>query len=139
MNGRRIVVDANIAFRALSRGRNDLVAMLRPAGRLADSTLHAPQFLFVELFKHKERIVRASGLPEAEVIESLHALVARIEFHNEALVGIGHWMEAWRLCSPIDEKDTACLALTLHLDAQFWSEDEESKAGLRARGFDRFV
>ena len=58
MNGRRIVVDANIAFRALSRGRHDLVAMLRPAGRLADST---------------------------------------------------------------------------------WSEDEELKAGLRARGFDRFV
>ena len=64
VNGRRIVVDANIAFRALSRGRNDLVAMLRPAGRLAGSTLHAPRFLFVELFKHKERIVRASRLPE---------------------------------------------------------------------------
>ena len=37
VNGRRIVVDANIAFRALSRDRNDLIAMLRPAGRLADS------------------------------------------------------------------------------------------------------
>ena len=139
MNGRRIVVDANIAFRALSRGRNDLVAMLRPAGRLADSTLHTPRFLFVELFKHKERIVRASRLPEAEIIESLHALVARIEFHSESLIAIGDWMEAFRLCSPTDEKATAYIALALHLDAKFWSEDEELKAGLRARGFDRFV
>ena len=139
MNGRRIVVDANIAFRALSRGRNDLVAMLRPAGRLADSTLHAPRFLFVELFKHKERIVQASRLPEAEIIESLHALVARIEFHNEALIPIGDWMEAYRLCSPTDEKDTAYVALALHLDATIWSEDEELKTGLRTRGFGRFV
>ena len=136
---RRIVVDANIAFRALSRGRNDLVAMLRPGGRLADSTLHAPRFLFIELFKHKERIVRASRLPEAEVIEALGALVARIEFHNEALITIGHWMEAYRLCSPTDENDTAYVALALHLDADLWSEDEELKTGLRARGFDRFV
>ena len=139
MNGGRIVVDANIAFRALSRGRNDLVAMLRPAGRLADSTLHAPRFLFVELFKHKARIVQASHLPEAEIIESLHALVARIEFHNEALITIGDWMEAYRLCSPTDEKDTAYVALALHLEAKLWSEDDELKAGLRTRGFDRFV
>ena len=133
------MVDANIAFRALSRGRSDLVAMLRPAGRLAGSTLHAPRFLFVELFKHKERIVRAARLPEAEVIESLHALIARLEFHNEALIPIGHWMEAYRFCSPTDEKDTAYVALALHLEAELWSEDEELKSGLRARGFDRFV
>ena len=139
MSGRRIVVDANIAFRAISRGRSDLVAMLRPAGRLADATLHAPRFLFVELFKHKERIIRAARLPEEEILDSLHALIARLEFHNEALIAIGHWMEAYRLCSPTDEKDTAYVALALHLDAALWSEDEELKDGLRARGFDRFV
>lgn len=139
MNGRRIVVDANIAFRALSRGRNDLIAMLRPAGRLADATLHAPRFLFVELFKHKERIIRASRLPEPEVLESLHALVARIEFHNEALIALGTWLEACRLCAPTDEKDTAYIALALHLDAEVWTEDEELKTGLRSRGFDRFL
>ena len=64
------------------------------------------------------------------------ALVARIEFHNESLIPIGDWMEAWRLCSPTDENDTAYIALALHLDAKFWSEDEELQAGLRVRGFD---
>lgn len=135
MNEERVVLDANIAFRALSRGRNDLVAMLRPAGRLAGSTLHAPRFLFVELFKHKERIVRASRLLEAEVIESLHALVARVEFHNEALITIGHWMEAYRLCSPTDEKDTAYVALALHLDAKFL----ERRRGIEGRSADARV
>ena len=49
-------------------------------------------------FKHKERIGRASRLPEAEIIDSLYALVSRIEFHNESLIPAGDWMEAYRLC-----------------------------------------
>lgn len=52
---------------------------------------------------------------------------------------MGDWMEAYRLYSPTDENDTAYLALALHLDSTFWSEDAELKTGLRARGFDRFV
>lgn len=30
------------------------------------------------------------------------------------------------------------VALTLHLDGQLWTSDDELKAGLRAKGFDRF-
>jgi predicted nucleic acid-binding protein len=30
------------------------------------------------------------------------------------------------------------IALTLHLDGRLWTGDEELKAGLRAKGFDRF-
>lgn len=138
MSERRVVMDANIAFKVLSRGRDDLVERLRPAGPLAETTLHAPRFLFVELFKHKERLVRASRLPEMEVIEALHALVARIEFHDEALVPLGTWVEGFRLCAPTDEKDTSYVALALHLDGDLWTEDAELKAGLRTRGFNRF-
>lgn len=138
MSARRVVVDANVAWRALCRGREDLVEMLRPAGPLAGATLHAPRFLFVELFKHKERILRAARLPEAELLEAMHALVARVEFHDEALAPLGTWLEAFRLCAPTDEKDTPYVALALHLDAELWTEDEELKTGLRARGFDRF-
>ena len=131
-------MDANIAFKMLSRGREDLVERLRPNGRLAETTLHAPRFLFVELFKHKERMVRASRLPEMEIVEALHALVARLAFHDEALVPLGIWVEALRLCAPTDEKDTSYVALALHLDADLWTEDAELKAGLRSRGFNRF-
>ena len=47
-------------------------------------------------------------------------------------------MEARRLCDGVDLKDTPFVALTLHLDAVLWTEDEELKAGLRAKGFGRF-
>lgn len=138
MSARGVVMDANIAWRALSRGRTDLVEALRLGGPLAGATLHAPRFLFVELFKHKERLLRASRLPEADLLDALHALVARVGFTDEALIPLGTWMEAFRLCAPTDEKDTPYVALALHLDAELWTEDAELKAGLRARGFDRF-
>ena len=138
MSACRVVVGANIAWKALSRGRQDLVEMLGPTGALGGASLHAPRFLFVELFKHKERLLRASRLPEMELLDAQHALVARIEFHDESLIPLGVWVEAHRLSAPTDEKDTPYVALPLHLDAELWTEDTKLSTGLRARGFDRF-
>ena len=132
----RVIVDANIAFRALARSRGDLRARLNPA---TDLRFIAPRFIFVELFKHKDRIVRASGTPEDAVLESLHTLVASLEFFDEAAIPVGTWLEARRLCAPTDPKDTPYVALALHLDAELWSHDEELKTGLRSRGFTRFL
>ena len=50
----RVVVDTNIAFSALAAGCGDLaVRLLSPA----EMVFYAPRFLFVELFKHKARLV----------------------------------------------------------------------------------
>ncbi len=130
-----VVVDTNLAFRALASGGGELRNQMDPTSRLR---LHSPRFLFVELFKHKERLLHASRLTEEELLEALQVLVARIEFINESNIPLGTWMEAHRLCRDVDEKDTAFVALTLHLDGQLWTEDEELKAGLRAKGYNRF-
>ncbi len=135
MNPRCVVVDANIAFRALAAGRGDLRDRLGPGASVGFFT---PRFLFVELFKHKERLALAAKVKEEELLQSLHTLVSRMEFVNEANVPLGTWMEAYRLCQGVDEKDTPYVALTIHLDGRLWTQDEELKTGLRARGFDRF-
>lgn len=49
MNTDCVVVDANIAFKALAAGRGDLRDRLGPAAAV---TFFAPRFLFVELFRH---------------------------------------------------------------------------------------
>ena len=72
------------------------------------------------------------------MLEAIYALVTRLEFVNEANIPVGTWVEAYRLCKGIDEKDTAYVALTLHLDGRFWTEDEHLKTALKPRGFDRF-
>jgi hypothetical protein len=57
MNVDCVVVDANLAFKALAAGRGDLRDRLGYAGLM---TFYAPRFLFVELFKHKERLGAAA-------------------------------------------------------------------------------
>lgn len=135
MNAERVVVDANLAFKALAARRGDLRDRLKPATKLQ---FFSPLFLFVELFKHKERLVRAARVAEDDLLEALHTLVNRLEFVAEANIMIGTWMEAHRLCHDVDEKDTPYVALTLHLDGRLWTDDAELKRGLRAKGFDRF-
>ena len=135
MNADGVIVDANIAFKCLHAGRGDLCSRIGPGQH---PQFFSPRFLFVELFKHKERLASAAKLTETELLEALYALVSRLEFVNEANIPVGTWVEAYRLCKGTDEKDTPYVALTLHMDGRLWTEDEQLKAGLRAQGFDRF-
>ncbi|MEN9573003.1 MAG: hypothetical protein RL514_858 [Verrucomicrobiota bacterium] len=130
-----VVIDTNLVFSALVSRRARLRELLltEPGLRLL-----CPRFLFVELFKHKERIVRATELPEEELLEFLNALLTRVEFVDEAAIPMGTWMEARRLCRETDAKDIAFIALALHLKCRLWSGDEELKQGLRAKGFHSF-
>lgn len=52
-----VIVDANIAFKCLVTGRGELRERIGPGGH---PQLFTPHFLLVELFKHKERLIRAS-------------------------------------------------------------------------------
>jgi predicted nucleic acid-binding protein len=135
MNADCVIVDANIAFKCLHSARGDLRSRIGPGGH---PNFFSPRFLFVELFKHKERLAFASGLVETGLLAGLHTLLSQLEFVNEANIPMGTWLEAYRLCKDTDENDTPYIALTLHLDGRFWTEDDILKTGLRARSFDRF-
>lgn len=135
MNAGLVVIDANIAFKALVAGRGDLRDRI---GRAADIKLFAPRFLFVELFKHKERLTRASGLNEDQMLQALQTLVGRINFIDEDAIRIGAWMEAYHLCRHVDEKDTPYVAMTIHLDGRLWTDDADLKRGLESKGFSSF-
>lgn len=130
-----VVVDTNILFAALVSRRSRLreTLLMSPA-----TSLGCPRYVFSELFKHKERLLAATELSEDELVDALNSLLAHIQFIDESAIPIGIWLEARRLCSGIDEKDTPFVALTLYLDAQLWTEDQELKTGLRARNFQRF-
>ena len=100
MNAIAVVVDANIAFKSLCAGGGSLRAGLDPDAPLK---FYSPRFLFVELFKHKERLTRATRFAEEEVLVGLYTLVSRLDFVNEANIPVGTWMEAHRLCQDVDE------------------------------------
>ncbi len=131
----RIVVDTNIAFCALAANRGDLSMRLFTT---SESKFYAPRFLFVELFKHKDRILQATRLSENDLLEALNILIESIHFIDALSIPMGVWIEARRLCNGIDLKDTPFIAMTIHLDALLWTEDAELKSGLSSKGFDRF-
>jgi predicted nucleic acid-binding protein len=135
VKGTGIVVDTSILFSLLLREES-----AQRKGFLTDNAIafHCPRFVFVELFKHKERIAQATELSPDDLLECLYELLARIHFVEEGGIPIGTWMEARRLCRDVDPKDTPFVALTLHSDGRLWTGDTQLKAGLRSKGFDRF-
>jgi predicted nucleic acid-binding protein len=136
VNANRVVLDTNVFFSLLLK-RDGF--QRRRSFFAAPFKYYCPRFLVVELFKHKERIARATQLSEDELLEFLHELLARIEFIEEGAIAIGTWMEARRLCQDVDPKDTPFVALALHLDCRIWTDDDELKRGLRRKNFDSFL
>jgi predicted nucleic acid-binding protein len=92
----------------------------------------------VELFKHKEKLLRLSTLSEDELLEVFYKLLKRINIYDEDEISPLNWKAAIDLCSNIDEKDSVFIALTLQLQGVLWTGDKKLVNGLRAKGFNLF-
>lgn len=92
----------------------------------------------VEIFKHKERILGGSRASENEVYEILYKLLRKINFVSEEIISIGNFIEAYKLCRNIDEKDTPFVALALEIEGDLWTRDDALKRGLIKNGFNSF-
>lgn len=131
---KNIVIDTNILFSSL-RAKN---SKLREILEKEDCRFFAPNFLMVEIFKHKERIRQKSKITEDEVYEILYKTLYKINFVNEEIISLGNFIAAYKLCTDIDEKDTPFVALTLELEAELWTKDDVLKRGLIKKGFNAF-
>jgi len=129
-----VVVDANIVFSALLSDRNRFGEWLIQSSR--DFVLG--ETVYVELFKHKEKILRASQLEEHEVLDLLYTFLSNIRIERERSIAPAAVREAYDLCHDIDVDDTIYVALTIHTDGRLWTGDKELRSGLEAKGFDRF-
>ncbi len=74
-----VVVDANRLFSALIAGSHRVRQLLLAP---PDVQFAAPKYVFVELFKHKERIAAASALSEADLLGALHSLLEHVHFYD---------------------------------------------------------
>lgn len=131
---KKVIIDHNILFSAIHT-KSSLTRQ-----RLLNNpfAVYTPNYLIVELFKHRQRIVEKSKATEEEVLSYLNQIIQKVHFFNEELISLENFFTAYHLCKGIDENDTAYIALTLELDGELWTRDEELKAGLRQRGFNQF-
>lgn len=131
---KKVVIDSNLIFAALTAKASQTRAIILNS----HDKFFTPNYLISEVFKYKNEILKKSKASEEETYEYFLKVLANINFINEDNISTGNFIEAYRLCKDIDEKDTPFVALCLEMDYELWTRDEQLKNGLRKNGFDNF-
>lgn len=130
----RVVVDNNIVFAAIHT-QNSLT---RERLLTLPYQLVSCNFLFIEIFKHKERIFKNASATDDEIYDYLEKILQRIHFFNEELISTESFFKAYHLCKDVDLKDIAYVALSIELNAPLWTRDKTLKEALIKKGFTDF-
>ena len=92
-----------------------------------------PKFVFIELFKHKGKILKCSSLSEEELLEALEIVLDQVEFISLKEIDKQSLQRAYEL-SIIDLLDAPFVALSLFLDARLWTGDKKLCKCLEDKG-----
>ncbi|WP_194972801.1 PIN domain-containing protein [Aquiflexum lacus] len=125
------VVDTNIILSALISKSSGI------REKLFDETMNyfAPNYIIIELYKHKEKLLKYSKLDETEFFEFFSSIVNRINFVSLETIKEENKKKAYHLCKSIDIKDTPFVALSIQLKIPLWTGDKKLKQGLIKLGF----
>ncbi len=129
-----VIVDTNILFSALLTNRSKFAETLLAT----ENDFFVCEMVLVELFKHKEKIIKVSGLSEDEIIQLYQIYLKKIHLYKEELISLENRQQAYQLCHDIDKNDSVHVALTLELKGLLWTGDKILKEGLLKKGFKQF-
>jgi predicted nucleic acid-binding protein len=129
----KVLIDTNLLFSAI----------IKPNGQIAeiilnpkfDLTVFGCYFSYIELFKHKDKMLKVSKLEEVELLEVMYQIIKRVKFINEDSIPIEIFKKAFLLTNDIDEKDTVFIAMADFLDCKLWSGDLKLIKGLRKKEY----
>jgi putative PIN family toxin of toxin-antitoxin system len=130
-----LVIDTNIIFSALLKSHSQELEIIQST----DIEVFVPKFLIIEIFKHKEKIIRISKLNEEEILESLYLILKYCTIFNEEDISEEIKITAFKYVEDIDLKDFIFVATALTLNAYLWSGDKKLINGLKAKGADFLI
>jgi predicted nucleic acid-binding protein len=128
-----LIVDTNILMSAL----------ITPQGRMFNHIidiskkkhLFASHYVYIEIFHHKEKILKLNKLPESDLLELMLGLLNRIDFVSEEHISKEIWEKAYYFTKDIDLKDISHVALAIFKNAPLWTGDRRLTDHLRTKGF----
>lgn len=129
-----IIVDSNIIFSSLLAVNSNFLSILVDDR----NKFISPYFLFIELFKHKEKIVKYSKIQQETLLEILDAMLSNIQFIPLNNLSLMSRKLAFDLCSDVDKNDAVFVALTIEYDGLLWTGDKKLIEGLKKKGFNQF-
>lgn len=100
------MVDTNVIFSALMHDDSFMLKVLLESSNI----FFVPNFVFVELYKHKEKLTKLSKLSENDILNYLQMLVEHITFVGNETVCSENKEHAYALCVEVDPKDTPFVA-----------------------------
>ncbi|MCD4792641.1 MAG: hypothetical protein K8R54_05360 [Bacteroidales bacterium] len=134
----KIIIDSNILFSACITPYGDNAdLLLNPNYSFERYSCH---YLFVEMFKHQNKIVKLSKQNIENIIEVLYAFMSKITFINEGTISQEIWKKADELTKEVDNNDISFVALTLSIpNSVLWTNDKKLIKGLQSKGFNQTI
>ncbi len=117
----KLVLDSNVIFSALIRKSTTRNIILSDV-----FDLHAPEYIFAEITKHKELLLRKSKITEGDFNALLLLLQKHVHFVSKENY-IEKMAKAEDILREIDITDSPFLALAMALNCSIWSNDGHFK------------
>ncbi len=132
----RVVVDTSIVFRALlSRNSPIWRHLFQPEKTIS---FFAPRFLVMEIKEHWDRILKKTKMEADDLVVARDEIFEHLTFIDIEEISTADRARAYELCRDVDAKDTPFVALSMHLQALFWTNDVELRKGISPNGFTFF-
>lgn len=133
----KIIVDTSIFISALISPKGIFAELLM--NPIFQFEKYSSYYLVIEVFKHKEKILKYSKLSESELIEQVYNLLKNVKLINESQIPKEIWEKAFELTKDVDENDTAFIALTEFTDGKLWTLDKKLSNGLKKKGYSKII
>jgi putative PIN family toxin of toxin-antitoxin system len=133
----KIIVDTSIFMSALISPKGICAELLM--NPIFHFEKYSSYYLVIEIFKHKEKILKYSKLTESELIEQVYNLLKNVTLINENQIPKEIWQKSYELTKNVDENDTAFVALTEYTEGKLWSLDKKLISGLKNKDYKKII
>ncbi len=133
----KVIIDTNILISSI----------INPKGKELDIILIYKYLLdkyscyssFIELFKYKNKLIKASRLEENDLLEVIYRVIKKIKFISEEQILDKNWKKAISIAKDIDEYDTPFVALAIELNGLLWTGDKKLIKWLKNKYFNEII
>ncbi len=133
----KLVLDTNLLFSACVK-KDGIIAEII-LNSFTDIEFIGCYFSYIELFKHKNKLLGLSRLDEVELLDIIYKVFKRVNFVNEEQITDSLMNDAFSLTHDVDEKDTIFIAMSMYCNCKLWTRDKPLINGLRKKGFTEII